>query len=83
MQWNSSPAVQVARDAAAKFSELAAGSLVPTDRCIIIYTLADGRIGLVSYGSTQALCAEARRIGEQCYDLVRDVLGGAGVNHGI
>ncbi len=59
MAWNPTPEVAVARDAAGKFG---------ADRCVVLYTLPDGRIGYASYGSTKPLCDETKRLADKLYD---------------
>ena len=59
MAWNPSPEVAAARDFAKKFG---------ANRVIIFFTLPDGRPGYASYGTTLALCAEARKIADGVWD---------------
>ena len=58
MAWNPSPEVAVARDAAKRLK---------ADRCVVLYTTAEGKIGYASYGETKSLCAESRRLGDLLY----------------
>lgn len=59
MAWNPTAEVAVARDAAAKLN---------ADRCVILYTTADGQIGYASYGETKSLCSETKRLADVIYD---------------
>ena len=64
MAWNPSPEVQVARDAASRLGTLAKAKAV---QVAIIYLTDDERIGLVTYGATRELCAQAKLLGEKLY----------------
>lgn len=60
MAWNPSPEVAVARDAAKKLS---------ASRCVVVWIDDDtGKLGMASYGTTKALCAEAGRLGDCLFD---------------
>lgn len=65
MAWNPSPEVAVARDAAAALAKVHGQGV---DRCIVLYTTDDGRIGYASFGRDRKLCAEARKIADAAYD---------------
>jgi len=65
MAWNPTPEVAVSRDAAERIGAIH-GS--PVDLCVVLYTLADGRIGYASYGTDRAKCAEARKLADKLYD---------------
>ena len=59
MAWNPTPEVAAAREFARKFG---------ADRVVILYTTAAGPMGYASYGETKALCADAKRLGDELYD---------------
>ncbi len=65
MAWNPEPEVAVARDAAKRLGEIAHAKV---DRCIVIYTLDDERIGVASYGADRQLCSQARHLANRLYD---------------
>lgn len=67
MAWNPSPEVQVARDAAKKLGDI---MRTQVDRCVVIFTTADGKLGYASFGATAALCAEARKMGDAAFSEV-------------
>ncbi|HMN97404.1 MAG TPA: hypothetical protein PKC43_06390 [Phycisphaerales bacterium] len=69
MAWSPAPQVQVARDAADAM-ERAAGTRI--DRCIVLYTTADGALGYASFGRTRALCASARKVADAAYEHVME-----------
>lgn len=71
MAWNPSPEVAVARDAANKLAPLIGAKL---DRCVIVYTLEDGRLGYVSYGANKRLCDEAKAMADDLYDAAENHL---------
>lgn len=58
MAWNPSPEVAVARNAA---------KALGADRCIILYTLPDGKLGYASFGQTARLCAQAKLLADEVY----------------
>lgn len=62
MAWNPSPEVATARDAARRLK---------ADRCILIYTTAEGNIGMASYGETKALCAATGKVGDALYEAAK------------
>jgi len=66
MAWNPKLEVAVARDAAKRLD---------ADECIVLYRrLGTRAVGCASYGKTKALCAEARRLGDKCFDTLFAVL---------
>jgi hypothetical protein len=67
MAWNPSPSVAVARDAAKRLGEIG-GSTV--NRCIVLYTLDNGRMGYASYGQTPFLCNGAKKLADVAYEAV-------------
>lgn len=64
MAWNPSPEVKASRDAAAAIGK-AVGAEV--DRCVVLFTTVDGRIGYASYGPNKERCGAARRLAEAAY----------------
>lgn len=72
MAWNPAPEVQIARDAAASMGKVMKSGV---DRCIVYFTLDDGRLGYASYGRTSALCAHARRMADSVFDTLQDWIG--------
>ena len=67
MAWNPSPEVAVARDAAKRLA---------ADRCVVIYTTPDGKLGMASYGQTKELCAATGRIGDVLFEKAKDLFSG-------
>jgi hypothetical protein len=64
MAWNPSPEVALARDVAAKLD---------VDQVMIVtINYAKEQMGLVTYGKTKLLCADAKRLGDAAYEAVRD-----------
>lgn len=70
MAWNPSPEVQIARDAAKALSALPKIQFV--NRCVVLFTTIDGQLGYASYGTSSALCGQARRLGDEAYKAVHD-----------
>lgn len=68
MAWNPAPEVAVARDAA---SCLQAATGSPVNRCVLLFTTADGKIGYASYGQDRALCAETKQLADVLFDAAR------------
>jgi hypothetical protein len=60
MPFNPSPQVAAARDFAKKFG---------ANRVVINFTLPDGRYGYASYGATEKLCSEAKKIADKNYHI--------------
>lgn len=65
MPLNPSPEVQIARDAAKKLG---------ADRCIVTYTMPDGRIGYASYGVDRERCENAQKLADVMYDAAEKFL---------
>ena len=64
MAWNPSPEVALARDLAAKLD---------ADQVMIItINYAKEQMGLITYGKTKKLCAEAKQLGDAAYEAARD-----------
>lgn len=63
MAWNPSREVATVRDAAGKLG---------ADRAVIVYTRPDGKFGYASFGSTRALCAEAKALAEDLWPAALD-----------
>jgi hypothetical protein len=67
MAWNPSPAVQVARDAAAQLGD--------ADQCIVVVlNYATNTIQTVTYGRTRRLCDDARTLGVAAEAAVVDAI---------
>lgn len=66
MAWNPSPEVAVARDAGVKLARLAGGGVA---QVVILYVTDAGQLGMVSYGRTKELCADAKVLGDHAFDL--------------
>ena len=63
MAWNPSPEVAVARDAARKLD---------ADMCVVVYVNAHKQqIGCASYGVNSMLCAETKKLADQCYEAAK------------
>mgnify|MGYP001559828739 FL=1 len=60
MAFNPSPDVAVARDAAKKLG---------ATKCVVLYVLPDGHLGMASYGETKSLCKEAGKLGDKVFDM--------------
>lgn len=71
MAWNPSPEVQVSRDAAARLSAITKGTV---NRCIVMYTTAEGKIGYASYGMNSRLCVDTKALADHVYRAARDYL---------
>lgn len=61
MAFNPSKEVAIARDAAVKLG---------ADRCILIYTTADGKFNYSSFGQTKQLCDNARKMADVGYEAI-------------
>ena len=69
MAWNPSPAVAVARDAAAKLGTLAGSGV---EQLVIAYITDDNRTGIVTYGRTAQLCSVTKKLGDSIYKHIQD-----------
>jgi len=67
MAWNPSPEVAVVRDTA-KAMGVAVGETV--QRCVVIFTTANGQLGYASFGVDKSLCAEAKKMGDAAYKAI-------------
>lgn len=71
MAWSPSPEVAVARDSADRLGKLMGDRI---DRCVLLYTTRSGQMGYVSYGSSRAMCDEAKVIADAAFDRTRDLV---------
>jgi hypothetical protein len=65
MAWNPSPEVAAARDFGKKFG---------ADQVIVLFRLADGRLGYASYGKTRALCDATKELADAALEAVEGKL---------
>ncbi len=61
MAWNPSPQVAAARDYGTKFG---------CKQVIVYFVQDDGRVGYASWGKTRELCASAKVIADNVFDMV-------------
>ena len=64
MAWNPSPKVADCREIARKWGH--------QQVIVIALNVADCKIEMATYGETKALCAEAKRLGDNAYQAVMD-----------
>lgn len=64
MAWNPSPKVADCREIARKWGK--------QQVIILAIDLADGTLEMATYGQTQGLCADAKRLGDAAYQAVID-----------
>ncbi len=63
MAFNPSPRVALARDFAKKFDK---------QEVIILHINREGKFGYASYGETKALCDEAKKLADICYQAIEE-----------
>lgn len=60
MAWNPSPKVAAARDYGKKFNK----------KIVIIVEIDDENFGVITYGETKGLCAEAKKIADEIHNIM-------------
>lgn len=71
MAWNPSPEVALARDVAKKLG---------VDQVMIVtISYSKEQLGLITYGKTKALCADAKNLGNDAYQAVRQSIARSGL----